>query len=116
MAKLNRKGLVYANGVLAGEILEYRQGFIETYKFVYDDEYVKSGTPIGHRFPVEQLNYEFDILPPFFTNLLSEGWVKSHQTSQARLDKADEFGLLLANGTEIIGAISIFNVEVNGNG
>ncbi|KGK00538.1 HipA N-terminal domain-containing protein [Thalassotalea sp. ND16A] len=113
MANLNRKGLVYANGVLAGEILEYRAGLIETFKFVYDHEYVKSGVPIGHRFPIEQLKYEFDILPPFFTNLLSEGWVKFHQSSKARLDRADEFGLLLANGAEIIGAISIIKVEVN---
>lgn len=52
MAKLNRKGLVYANGSLAGGLLEFRGGMIEAYQFIYNEEYVQPGSPIGYRSPV----------------------------------------------------------------
>jgi serine/threonine-protein kinase HipA len=43
--------------------------------------------------------------------MLSEGWVKMHQTAKTKLDKRDEFGLLLYNGRVLIGALSIVNLE-----
>lgn len=52
-------------------------------------------------------SFRFDILPPFFTNLLSEGWLRNHQAKKARVDKNDEFGLLCANGQELIGGVSV---------
>ena len=34
-----------------------------------------------------------------------------YQTANTRLDKRDEFGLLLRNGKVLIGALSVVNVE-----
>lgn len=107
MLKLNREGMVYINGILAGKLSEMTDQSVEEYIFKYDDKYLETGTPIGHHFPLTATPYVFDVLPPFFSNLTSEGWLRAHQSHKARLDKEDSFGLLLANGKELIGAVSV---------
>lgn len=107
----NRRGKVLVNGQLAGVIIEYRDHTKETYTFTYDYAYLNEGAPIGYHFPLSQQHYEFDTFPPFFANLVSEGWLKAYQSKKARLDKTDSFGLLLANGEELIGAVSILPME-----
>lgn len=111
MAKPVREGMVLANGQMAGYIREYRQDTRESYTFQYAPEYLVTGSPVGHAFPLQEAAFEFDVLPPFFENLISEGWIRTHQSKQARLDKQDSFGLLLANGDEMIGALSVIPVE-----
>ncbi|WP_218312479.1 HipA N-terminal domain-containing protein [Alteromonas antoniana] len=113
MNNADRAGKVLANGVLAGYLYEVRDGIRDLYTFVYDSEYLKSGSPIGHAFPLTDEPFLWDALPPFFENLVSEGWIRTHQTSRTRLDKQDSFGLLLANGEELIGALSVLPVEVS---
>jgi serine/threonine-protein kinase HipA len=110
MRKLNRAGCVLANGVVAGYIKEYRDGIRDSYVFTYVPDYLVAGSPIGHTFPLTTAEFEFDVLPPFFENLISEGWIRTHQSTRARLDKQDSFGLLLANGEDIIGALSVVPV------
>lgn len=112
MAKLNRKGRILVNGILAGYISEYSEGNRDTYVFDYESDYLQSGSPIGHAFPLTESEFQFDSLPPFFENLISEGWIRTHQSTHARLDKQDSFGLLLANGEELIGALSIVPAEI----
>ncbi|CUS47714.1 MAG: toxin-antitoxin system HipA family toxin component [Idiomarinaceae bacterium HL-53] len=113
----NRTATVFVNAIKAGTLIEYRDpqdlSGRESYTFTYAEEYLRHGTPIGHHFPLTQTRYEFDAFPPFFSNLLSEGWLRAHQAQKARLDKSDEFGLLCANGEELIGAISIVAGEVD---
>ncbi len=109
----NRKGKVLVNGRLAGFIIEYRDNTKESYTFTYDDAYLSDGSPIGYHFPISEKHYEFDTFPPFFANLVSEGWLRAYQSKKARLDKTDSFGLLLANGEELIGAVSILPMEQN---
>lgn len=111
MAKPNREGQVLVNGDLAGYIKEFRDNNSETYTFQYTPEYLGTGSPIGHAFPLQAAVFEFDALPPFFENLISEGWIRTHQSKQARLDKQDSFGLLLANGDDLIGALSVVPTE-----
>lgn len=113
---VNRIATVFVNGVKAGILTEYRASqdlsARESYTFEYAPEYLLGGAPIGHHLPLAKAQYEFDSLPPFFTNLLSEGWLRTHQAQKARLDKSDEFGLLCANGEELIGAVSVVAGEV----
>ena len=112
MAKLNRAGKIFVNGRLAGYLREFREGPREIYQFDYEPHYVQAGSPIGHAFPLTDEPYRFDSLPPFFENLISEGWVRTHQSTHSRLDKQDSFGLLLANGQDLIGALSVVPVEI----
>tara|TARA_R110002167_G_scaffold20405_19_gene74722 strand:- start:1362 stop:1718 length:357 start_codon:yes stop_codon:yes gene_type:complete len=109
MSEISRQGRVYANGKLAGLLTEYKETTgAQMYSFEYDRDYIiQGGTPIGYHFPLKAEPYLYDVLHPFFTNLASEGWVRVFQASKARLDKRDDFGLLLANGGDLIGAISV---------
>jgi len=107
MLKLNREGDIYCNGSFAGVLQEFNDLKTVSYLFKYDAAYLKDGAPIGHHFPLSDQPFEFDAFPTFFANLISEGWLRTHQAKKARLDKADSFGLLLANGKELIGAISV---------
>ena len=113
MFKLNRSGYVNINGVFAGIISEHIQELKEQYVFQYDNQYIATGSPIGYHFPVTEQPYVFDALPPFFANLVSEGWLRSHQSKKSRLDKDDSFGLLLANGKELIGAVPIIAQDIS---
>lgn len=102
-----RRGAVWANGRLAGTLSEVTDGLRSEYQFQYDSEYLKNGCPIGHHYPLQVLPFISDVLPPFFENLTSEGWMRGYQSAKARTDKKDSFGLLLRNGRDMIGAISI---------
>lgn len=108
MLKLNRRGIIRANGNIAGIISEYTDLKKEQFVFEYQDDYLTNGSPpIGHHYPLTSVPYITDHLPPFFANLVSEGWLRGHQTKKASINKDDYFGLLLANGSELIGAISV---------
>ncbi|GAA5135847.1 HipA N-terminal domain-containing protein [Thalassotalea piscium] len=111
MFKLNRQGLVFANGKFCGYLNEFRDAQLEKYTFEYDHDYMSEGVPMGYHFPFTKNTFEFDTFPPFFSNLISEGWLRTHQSKLARLDKTDSFGLLLANGKELIGALSVVPSE-----
>lgn len=111
MLKPNREGYIYCNGSFAGVLQEFSDLKTQTFVFTYDNNYLQHGAPIGHRFPLTGKPFEFDGFPTFFANLISEGWLRTHQAKKARLDKSDSFGLLLANGKELIGAISVLTTE-----
>lgn len=105
MSEIQRQGQVFVNGQMAGMLTEYKDA---SYSFKYDTEYINQGqSPIGYHFPLSKTPYTLDTLHPFFTNLVSEGWVRVFQAKSARLDKRDDFGLLLANGGDLIGAITV---------
>lgn len=110
---LTREGYVYCNGRFAGLLSEFGDLKKQTYTFQYDEDYViENGTPIGNRFALSHDDFVFDTFPTFFANLVSEGWLRTHQANKARLDKSDYFGLLLGNGKELIGAISVLTHQI----
>lgn len=111
MYRSNREGAVLANGEFAGYIREFRHDNRDTFTFQYTPEYLATGCPVGNAFPLQETAFEFDALPPFFENLISEGWIRTHQSKHVRLDKQDSFGLLLANGDDLIGALSVVPLE-----
>ncbi|WP_259365419.1 HipA N-terminal domain-containing protein [Colwellia sp. BRX10-3] len=108
----NRIGYVYCNNHFAGVLTEFSDLKQQSYTFEYDADYLDFGAPIGYRFALTPNKFEFDTFPTFFANLISEGWLRTHQANKARLDKADSFGLLLENGKELIGAISVLKNKI----
>lgn len=104
----NRSGYVYCNDIFVGTITEYLVPAGYQYEFRYDLAYIGSGlAQIGINLPLSDVPLRRNHLPAFFTNLMSEGWVKRHQAQRARLDIEDKFGLLLAHGAELIGPIRV---------
>ena len=51
--------------------------------------------------------FEWDKLPSLFHNLTSEGLLREIQCEHDEIDTENTLGLLLANGKELIGALSI---------
>lgn len=106
--QVNRTGYVYANHMFAGTLIEFVDGSRTAYSFTYDQIYLDHKyPPIGVNLPLTVVPHQFDVFPTFFSNLMSEGWVRRHQARKARLDADDQFGLLLANGEELVGAVSV---------
>lgn len=101
---MNRAGNVYFNGRLAGRLAQTDAGF----SFTYDPDYLAGGTPISFRIPLQPETFEYDQLPVFFAGLVSEGWMRRLQSKEQQIDENDAFGLLLANGEDLVGAVTIF--------
>ena len=101
--KALRKAEIFANNALAGYLTEYENKFI----FSYDDEYIKTGSPIGRHYPLTMQPFETTELPCFFLNLAPEGWMLNMLSKNHDIPIDDIFGILLKNGREMVGAISI---------
>ncbi len=100
---MNRKAYIYYGGRLAGTIIETTEGF----RFTYDTHYLAGGIPIGFQFPLQETPFNSDQLPGFFENLVSEGWLRKLQSQVQKIDENDRFGLLLANGRDLVGAVTV---------
>lgn len=102
-----RKGLVYRNGRLAGELIETDE---LNYLFIYDSNYVidPKTKAISLTMPKSTEEYRSKELFPFFYNLLSEGVNKKLQSRQLKIDEKDSFGLLLATAQyDTIGSVTL---------
>ena len=97
-----RSARVLMHGVLAGRLREEEGG----YTFAYEPGY--GGPPVSLTLPVDPEPYRFDRFPPFFDGLLPEGWQLEALLRQAKLDRSDLFGQLLAVGEDPVGAASVF--------
>lgn len=100
---MDRVGFIYFNEKFAGTITESSEG----YTFIYDTNYIINGIPIGFNYPFTQVKYFNNNLFPVFENLISEGWLLDLQSSTQHIDKKDKFGILLNNGQDLIGAITV---------
>lgn len=98
------KALVRMNGRLAG-ILE-RNG--RQVRFQYDEEYLKlRQPPLSKSLPLRRQAFEHEGLPPYFSGLVSEGWLKRVQAREQHIDPDDDFALLVNNGEDLPGAVTI---------
>ena len=88
-------------------LYEYSNSKGIRYAFEYDEEYLENGVPIGYHFPLTSAPFKWDSLHPTFENLASEGWLREVQAEKHGIDIEDTFGLLLACGKELVGALSI---------
>lgn len=98
-----RTAQVFYNQRLAGILAETPEGF----QFTYDANYLAGGTPIAFTFPLQESAFNSDRLPGFFENLVSEGWLRKLQSQEQKIDENDRFGLLLMNGRDLVGAVTI---------
>jgi len=99
-----RIAAVYYKDRYAGELVELDNGH---FRFTYDQGYLKQGPSIAFRFPLTEVPYEYPNLPPFFENLASEGWLRRVQAKSQGISEADTFGLLLNNGRDMVGAVTL---------
>jgi len=99
----NRAAQVFYGKRLAGVLRETDTGF----RFQYDSDYLAGGTPISFTLPLQENAFESAELPSFFENLVAEGWLRKLQALEQKIDESDRFGLLLANGRDLIGAVTI---------
>lgn len=100
---MGRVAHVYFNERLAGTLTEDSERYI----FQYDDGYLCGGTPISFHLPLQEGPFESQTLMPFFENLAAEGWLLSLQSRLQKIDESDRFGLLLKNGADLVGAVTI---------
>lgn len=108
MAKKNW-AKVYFQESFAG-ILEQRPG--NDYLFSYDEDFRKRQISISTQLPInkkEHLNK--NELHPFFDNLISEGSLAKIQAKAIGSREDDRFKLLMAFGSDLIGAVTIIDPQ-----
>jgi serine/threonine-protein kinase HipA len=79
------------------------------YIFRYEKDY--SGLPVSMTMPTTQQEYSFDVFPPYFDGVLPEGVMLEALLKQRKLDRKDLFGQLIAVGHDLVGAVSVEEVE-----
>lgn len=106
-----RKAEVYFKSELAGELKQLDDG---SFIFQYAARWVEdlSKRPISLTLPKRAEAYGSPYLFPFFFNMLPEGANKNVVCFHQRIDKSDDFGLLLATARyDAIGAVTIKEVK-----
>lgn len=77
--------------------------------FQYDSNYVEKGLPcLSLSLPVREQPYVTESgLPAYFSGLCSEGWLRQTQCFEQGIHPTDEFTLLINNGRDLAGAVTI---------
>lgn len=104
-------GQVYFKDQYAGVIRQESGGRVS---FAYDESYLSSddSTAIAYHLPLQPEAFiSLQGLPPFFDNLVAEGWLEQAQTRVLGRRKATRFELLLAYGYDCAGAVSVLDPE-----
>lgn len=100
-----REARVSLDGREVGTLAEVEDG----YEFRYSATALAdpNARPISLTLPLRAEPYRSRTLPPFFENLLPEGWLLELSTQKLKIGKDDVFGLLLATCADCIGAVEI---------
>lgn len=100
-----RRAKIYFQSQLAGVLSEEDTG----YRFVYDNDYLQQpdAAPVSLTLPLQQKEYESNVLFPFFDGLISEGWLLDISVQNWKLDPRDRMGLLMTCCRDCIGAVSV---------
>ncbi len=108
MDKTIRKGLVFYQDEVAGEIMEYNGEYV----FQYDVDFLEKNIPISMSLPVQKEPFRSKQLFSFFKGLLPEGWYLNIVSSTQKVDSKDDFGVLLSTaGLDTIGAVTVRQIE-----
>lgn len=92
------------HGKVAGYLIRSTGGF----RFQYDADYLEKGfPPLSFSLPLRREPYDAMRLHAFFGNLASEGWLRRIQSREQHIDENDEFSLLVHNGADLPGAVTI---------
>jgi len=103
-----RKAKVFVKGIEAGILTEIVQG--KEYVFEYHHDYV--GLEVSRTMPTKERVYKFDKFPPFFDGLLPEGIQLEGLLKIRKIDKHDYFSQLIAVGEDMVGVVTVKEVEV----
>jgi serine/threonine-protein kinase HipA len=100
-----RKAEILMHGKTAGWLSEDENG----YHFVYDTNYLVSGTPepVSLTLPLQEEPFNSQIMFPFFDGLIPEGWLLDIAQKNWKLNPRDRMGLLLSCCKDCIGAVSV---------
>ena len=101
-----RKAEIYQQGTLAGILEELDQNH---YRFVYAPGY--RGQPISLALPAREAPYEFDKFPPVLEGLLPEGLQLEAMLRQYKIDKKDMFKQLVIVGQDVVGSLTVKEVQ-----
>ena len=101
-----RRAIVKTYDIKAGILTENDQ---KHYVFQYGIGY--EGPPISLTMAVRDKPYEFDTFPPFFDGLLPEGIQLEGLLKMHKIDKADYFKQLLVTGQDLVGAVTIEEIN-----
>jgi len=100
--------LVLANVFMSGELAGQLSRTETAYYFQYNKTYIaKKGIALSYSLPVQHQAFVCDTLFAYFSGLISEGWLLDLQTKTQHIDKNDLFALLVKNGHDLAGAITI---------
>lgn len=91
--------------VLAGILVENKDDYV----FTYDKAY--KGKSISLSMPTSVQQHQSETLHPFFKSLAPEGWLKKRFSEIQHIDERDSLGLLIENGNDLLGAISMKNMS-----
>jgi len=106
---VDRVAEVYFEDRLAGVLTQTSDEF----RFLYNSRYLAGGTPLSFNLPLREEAYVSQQLFPFFENLVSEGWLRKQQSQQQKVDESDRFGLLLLNGKDLVGAVTVVKANLS---
>ena len=101
-----RKARLRVNGEDAAIFEELGGG---KYKVTYHPHY--KGSAVSLTMPIRNMSYEYSQFPPFFEGLLPEGVMLEALLRKYKLDKIDYFGQLIKVGHDVVGAVSIEDLE-----
>ncbi|NIB44352.1 type II toxin-antitoxin system HipA family toxin [Pseudomaricurvus alkylphenolicus] len=99
---------VYLYNELCGILNRDRRG---TYRFRYEANHPEH-LPLSHSLPVVPEVMTWDELPPYFGNLLPEGWLLETTRRDLKLD--DPLALLIALGKDLPGAVTLEKADHDG--
>ncbi len=75
MGRVSTKANIFMHGTLAGRL----ERIGSRVRFQYDAQYLKIGSALSMSLPLRPEPYESEGLPPYFSGLCSEGWLKRVQ-------------------------------------
>ena len=101
-----RRAEVHQLGRLAGILEEADRSH---YRFTYVPGY--EGEPVSLALPVRELPYEFDRFPPIFEGLLPEGVQLEALLRTYKVDRSDLFQQLLLVGEDVVGSLTVREIE-----
>ena len=104
-----RRAEVGQLGTSAGLLVEQREG---GWSFSYHQEY--GGPPISLTMPVWLEPYDFPALPPALEGLLPEGLQLESLLKTHKIDRHDTFRQLVLVGGDLVGSLTIRELEPQG--
>ena len=102
-----KKAEIFVKGYHAGTLTEIEKG--KEYTFEYIEGY--RGYDVSLAMPGTNRIYKFESFPPFFDGLLPEGIQLEGLLKTRKIDRYDYFSQLVAVGNDMVGAVTVKEVE-----